>query len=64
MNSSLDGALDRAVFNFIVASIKTHVSGNIYTNSLLYFYTALGINRHPLGYLELHLYTGMLAGIL
>ncbi|KAI3578614.1 hypothetical protein IWW34DRAFT_737753 [Fusarium oxysporum f. sp. albedinis] len=64
MTSSLDGALDRAVFNFIVASIKTHVGGNVYTNSLLCFCAALGINRHPLGYLEPHLYTGMLAGIL
>ncbi|KAG7411952.1 hypothetical protein Forpe1208_v009601 [Fusarium oxysporum f. sp. rapae] len=64
MTSSLDGALDRAEFNFIVASIKTHVGGNVYTNSLLCFFAALGINRHPLGYLEPHLYTGMLAGIL
>lgn len=64
MTSSLDGALDRAVFNFIVASIKTHVGGNVYMNSLLCFCAALGINRHPLGYLEPHLYTGMLAGIL
>ncbi|KAK2127647.1 hypothetical protein NOF04DRAFT_1185919 [Fusarium oxysporum II5] len=64
MTSSLDGALDRAVFNFIVASIKTYVSGNIYINSLLCFCAALGINRHLLGYLEPHLYTSMLAGIL
>ncbi|KAM7209834.1 hypothetical protein V8F06_014788, partial [Rhypophila decipiens] len=64
MTSSLDGALDGAVFHFIVASIKTHVGGNVYTNSLLCFCTALGINRCPLGYWEPHLYTGMLAGIL
>ncbi|KAM7208273.1 hypothetical protein V8F06_014942 [Rhypophila decipiens] len=29
MTSSLDGALDRAVFHFIVASIKTHVGENV-----------------------------------
>ncbi|KAK4205879.1 hypothetical protein QBC37DRAFT_463941 [Rhypophila decipiens] len=36
MTSSLDGALDRAVFHFLVASIKTHVGGNphLYTGML------------------------------
>jgi hypothetical protein len=60
---SLDGALDRAVFNFIVASIKTHVGGNTYTNSLLCFCAALGIKQRPMGYIEPHLYTGLLAAI-
>jgi hypothetical protein len=46
-----------------VASIKTHVSGNVYTNSLLYFYTALSIKPRPIGYIEPHLYTGLLAAI-
>ncbi|GKU14234.1 unnamed protein product, partial [Fusarium langsethiae] len=64
MTSPLQDPLDQAVFRFIVASIKTRVGGNAYTNSLLCFCAALGINRYPLGYLEPHLYTGMLAGIL
>jgi hypothetical protein len=64
MTSSPHGELDRAVFNFIVASIKTHVGGNIYTNSLLCFCAALGIKQRPTGYTEPHLYTGMLAAIL
>jgi hypothetical protein len=64
MTSPLQDPLDRAVFRFIVASIKTRVGGNVYTNSLLCFCAALGINRHPLGYLEPHLYTGMMAAIL
>ena len=39
----LHSALNRAVFLFIVASIKAHVGGNIYTNSLLCFYAVLGV---------------------
>lgn len=58
------GALDRAVFLFIVASIKVHVGGNVYTNSLLSFCAALGVQQRPLGYTEPHLYTGMLAAVL
>jgi hypothetical protein len=64
ITSSQHGALDRAVFNFIVASIKTHVGGNTYTNSLLCFCAALGIKQRPMSYTEPHLYTGMLAAIL
>ncbi|KAJ0360120.1 hypothetical protein COL26b_014168 [Colletotrichum chrysophilum] len=56
--------LDRAVFLFMVASIKTQVGGHIYSNSLLCFCAALGIRSRPLGYTEPHLYTGMLAAIL
>ncbi|EYB28035.1 hypothetical protein FG05_30289 [Fusarium graminearum] len=55
--------LDRAVFQFIVASIQTHVGGNTYANSLLCFCAALGIKPRPMGYTEPHLYTGLLAGI-
>jgi hypothetical protein len=63
MTSPLQDALDRAVFRFIVASIKTHVGGNVYTNSLLCFCAALGIKPRPMGYMEPHLYTGLLAAI-
>ncbi|RSL86277.1 hypothetical protein CDV31_016422, partial [Fusarium ambrosium] len=60
----LHSALDRAVFSFMVASIKVHVGGNVYTNSLLSFCAALGVQQRPLGYTEPHLYTGMVAAIL
>ncbi|GKU09242.1 unnamed protein product, partial [Fusarium langsethiae] len=63
LTSPLQDALDRAVFRFIVASIKTHVGGNVYTNSLLCFCAALGIKPRPMGYMEPHLYTGLLAAI-
>ncbi|KAH6974711.1 hypothetical protein EDB80DRAFT_516583, partial [Ilyonectria destructans] len=59
-----DAALDRAVFLFIVASIKQQVGGNVYTSPLLCFCAAMGIRQRPLGYNEPHLYTGMLAAIL
>jgi hypothetical protein len=36
-------ALDRAVYLFIVASIKAYVGGNVYMNPLLCFCVALGI---------------------
>ncbi|KAH7204893.1 uncharacterized protein BKA55DRAFT_530979, partial [Fusarium redolens] len=55
--------LDRAVFWFIMALIKTYISGNIYTNSLLCFYAALGIKPCLIGYIELYLYTSLLAAI-
>ena len=57
-------ALDRAVFRFIVASIKVRVGGNMYGNGLLSFCAAIGIRLHPLGYTEAYLYTGMLAALL
>ncbi|KAI3572913.1 hypothetical protein IWW34DRAFT_837925 [Fusarium oxysporum f. sp. albedinis] len=63
MTSPLQDALDRAVFRFIVASIKTHVGGNVYMNSLLCFCAALGIKPRPMGYIEPHLYTGLLAAM-
>ncbi|CAG9950090.1 unnamed protein product [Clonostachys rosea f. rosea IK726] len=56
--------LDRAVFLFISASVKAHVGGNVYINTLLSFCAALGIRQRPLGYTEPHLYTGMLAAVL
>ncbi|KFA71004.1 hypothetical protein S40288_10386 [Stachybotrys chartarum IBT 40288] len=56
--------LDHAVFRFMVASIKVRIGGNMYTNSLLCFCAALGIRRHPLGFTEAYLYTGMLAALL
>ncbi|OBS16938.1 hypothetical protein FPOA_12490 [Fusarium poae] len=55
ITSPRQDALDRAVFRFIVASIKTHVGGNTYTNSLLCFCAALGIKSRPMGYIEPHL---------
>ncbi|KAL9563895.1 hypothetical protein ACKAV7_011930 [Fusarium commune] len=63
LTSPLQDALDRAVFRFIVALIKTHVGGNVYTNSLLCFCAALGIKPRPMGYTEPHLYTGLLAAM-
>ncbi len=59
-----DGQLDRAVFLFLVHSIKQQVSGNAYASPLLCFCAALGITEQPLGYTEPHLYTGMLAAVL
>lgn len=56
--------LDRAVFLFMVASIKQKVGGRVYANPLLCFCAALGITTRPLGYTEPHLYTGLLAGVL
>lgn len=35
--------LNKAIFLFIVTSIKVYVGGNIYTNSLLSFYIILGV---------------------
>jgi hypothetical protein len=63
LTSPLQDILDRAVFRFIVALIKTHISRNIYINSLLCFCAALGIKLYPMGYIEPHLYTGLLAAI-
>ncbi|CAI6091000.1 unnamed protein product [Clonostachys chloroleuca] len=57
-------ALDRAVFQFIVGSIKVRVGGKMYSNGLLCFCAAIGIRLHPLGYTEAYLYTGMLAALL
>ncbi|PCD20051.1 hypothetical protein AU210_015935 [Fusarium oxysporum f. sp. radicis-cucumerinum] len=64
ITSPQHGALDRALFRFIAASIKTHVGGNVYMNPLLCFCAALGVRKRPLGYTEPHLYTGMLAAVL
>lgn len=60
----MHNALDRAIFRFIVSSIKTEVGRNLYMNLLLCFCAAFGIRQCLLGYIEPHLYTGMLAGIL
>ncbi|KAF7532207.1 hypothetical protein G7Z17_g13664 [Cylindrodendrum hubeiense] len=60
----IEVSLDRAVFLFIVASIKQQVGGNVYTSPLLCFCAAMGIRQRPLGYNEPHLYTGMLAAVL
>lgn len=56
--------LDRAVFLFMVASIKQNIGGKVYASPLLCFCAALGITARPLGYTEPHLYTGLLAGVL
>lgn len=57
-------ALDRAIYRFLVSSIKQNVGGNAYVNPLLCFCAALGIRKQPLGYAEPQLYTGMLAAVL
>jgi hypothetical protein len=41
ISSPVHNALDRAIFRFIVSSIKTEVGGNAYTNPLLCFCAAL-----------------------
>jgi hypothetical protein len=43
ISSLVHNVLDRAIFQFIVSSIKTGVSGNVYMNPLLYFCAALGV---------------------
>jgi superfamily II DNA or RNA helicase len=63
-DESEDTALGRAIFLFMVQSIKQQVGGKVYANPLLCFCAALGITKRPLGYTEPHLYTGMLAGVL
>jgi hypothetical protein len=47
----------------MVASIKVSVGGDLYKNSLLCFCAALGIRKHPLGFLPAHVYTGLLAAL-
>ncbi|KAK5994713.1 ATP-dependent DNA helicase tlh2-like protein [Cladobotryum mycophilum] len=56
-------ALDQAVFRFMIASIKVRVGGDMYSNAMLCFCAAAGIRRHPLGYMEAYLYTGILAAL-
>jgi hypothetical protein len=55
--------LDRAIFLFIVASVKVRVGGHTYGNSLLSFCAAMGIRRHPLGYEGAIIYTAVMAGL-
>jgi hypothetical protein len=55
--------LDRAVFLFMIASIKVRVGGNIYSNALLCFCAAMGIHRNPAGYESATHYTGIMAGL-
>lgn len=57
-------ALDQAVFRFMIASIKVRVGGDMYSNAMLCFCAATGIRRHPLGYTEAYLFTGVLAALL
>ncbi|KAH8662637.1 hypothetical protein BGZ61DRAFT_462911 [Ilyonectria robusta] len=56
-------ALDQAVFRFMIASIKVRVGGDMYSNAMLCFCAATGIRRHPLGYTEAYLFTGVLAAL-
>ncbi|KID81895.1 recQ family helicase [Metarhizium guizhouense ARSEF 977] len=56
-------SLDQAVFRFMMASIKVRVGGDMYSNAMLCFCAAAGIRRHPLGYTEAYLYTGVLAAL-
>ena len=55
--------LDRAVFQFLVASIRVRVGGDMYSNALLYFCAAMGIRRAPTGFTCATLYTGILAAL-
>lgn len=52
--------LNRAVFQFLVASIYIHIGGDIYSNALLCFYTAISIHQAPIGFTCIMLYTGIL----
>lgn len=56
-------SLDQTVFRFMVASIKVRVGGDMYNNAMLCFCAATGIKRHPLGFTEAYLYTGVLAAL-
>ncbi|OAQ71908.1 hypothetical protein VFPPC_12026 [Pochonia chlamydosporia 170] len=56
-------SLDQAVFQFMIASIKVRVGGDMYSNAMLCFCAATGIRRHPLGFTEAYLYTGVLAAL-
>jgi hypothetical protein len=52
--------LDRAVFQFLVASICMRIGGDIYSNTLLYFYATIGIRQAPTGFTYAMLYTSIL----
>jgi hypothetical protein len=56
--------LDRAIYSFLVLSIRQYMGGNIYCSPLLSFCAALGIKPEPIGFNEPHLYTGTLAAIM
>lgn len=55
--------LDRAVFVFMIASIKAQVGGDIYNNGLLCFCAAMGIRLEPLKYEEAVRYTAVMAAV-
>ena len=63
-NNAATQALDRACFQFLVACIRVRVGGNVYTNPLLCFCAAIGIQQRPLGFCEPIGYTGQLAAML
>ncbi|KAK4205950.1 hypothetical protein QBC37DRAFT_462707, partial [Rhypophila decipiens] len=56
--------LDRAVFVFVLSSIKQRIGGSMYSSPLLSFCAALGIVKRPLGYQDPYMYTQPLAGIM
>lgn len=62
-DTSATRRLDRAVFLFMIASIKVRVGGNMYDNALLCFCAAIGIRRYPISFHGATVYTGILAGI-
>ena len=56
-------SLDRAIFVFMIASVKVRVGGRMYNNGLLCFCAAMGIRRQPLGYEEAIKYTAVMAAL-
>ena len=56
-------ALDRAVFNFYVQSLKQKVAFRVYVNPLLHFTAVLGINEKSGGWTEAKHFTAALAGL-
>jgi superfamily II DNA or RNA helicase len=58
------GALDQALFTFMIASIKTKVGGAMYTNALLCFFAATAIRAGGDGFRPTGQFTGTLAAML
>ncbi|KAL7940041.1 hypothetical protein V8C42DRAFT_349789 [Trichoderma barbatum] len=58
------GELDRIMFAFIMASIRTKVGGAMYTNALLCFFAATAIRRGGDGFQPAGMFTGTVAAML
>ncbi len=59
-----DEALQRAIFEFCIASLKQKVAGNVFVNPLLHFTAVLGIDGERRSWKRAADYTSQLAGIL